>query len=695
MRSQVTFCSILLVLFVITAGSKTQAQCNSAFNLWADANIPATASVYQNYNNHADGLYIWNWGDGSPNDTTYNSNFNYPTITHDYVATGSYTICLNYQSVIGACNTSTCWGFTVTTTTLPPKSIAFVSAGDSSWVGFCPTMPVTAGFYIQAVVMGYTPSDSIHAKVFFGDGIDTLFKMSPNYTGGAGQVSAYFTHTYTSGGLYSVQYIVSDNAGTTADTVTKYNELDLQDSCGNLNGYVYVDVNGNCQFDSGDSILSNIWLNITSSTGATHWAWADTLGYYSVAVPLANTYTLSVPYLSYYGYTYACGGAGLSGIAIPNSVDIGVVCPAGFDLSGYMWGWRFRPGDSAWVMAWANNFSCIPQSGTVTLTLDPNTTFMSEVYGNPVSVSGNQVSWSFTNLTSMNNWWGWSGTNTQYNRYLKLNCSTNLQIGDSVCYTLDVSPVSGDVDPSNNTLNKCFPVQNSWDPNFKEVYPRGVGAQGFVAQNTEFTYTIHFQNTGNAQAYNIAILDTMDTDLDMSTFQIIAASHYVEPHLVGNNGIKFQFNNIMLPDSASDPEGSQGWVTYKIKAKPGQPGGTQYTNTAYIYFDFNPAIITNTTLNTIELSVVGIAQQKIEANNLSVAPNPVSDFTQLTLSSKEHGIVTIKVIDMLGQLVSSEEKALNKGKNIFNVETSFLAKGIYLLHLETGGKALGSVKIVK
>jgi len=649
--------------------------------------------VTQNYNSASDGLYIWNWGDGSLNDTTYYANSNYPTITHDYAAIGNYTICLNYQSVIASCNASTCQGFTVTSTTLPPKFIAFQSAGDSTWFSSCPQLPVTAGFYIQALVDGYTPSDSLNARIFFGDGTDTSFKVSANYfQGGQGQVSTYFGHTYTSGGLYSVQYMIYDNAGTVGDTLTNYNELDLQDSCGNLSGWAYVDINGNCQLDAGDSVLSNMWVNLLSSINNNYWCWTDSMGYYSVMVPTANTYTLSIPAIGYFGYTYACGGAGLSGITIPGTANIGLVCPAGFDLTGNLWGSGFVPGQIGYVIGWPYNLTCLPQSGTVTLILDPNTTFLAEANGLPVTVSGNQVDWSFSNMSILNNW-GWY--NGWENRTINVNCSPNLQIGDSVCYTMSVTPVSGDANPANNSITKCFEVRSSYDPNFKEVYPRGVGTQGYVAQNTEFTYTIHFQNTGNAPAYNIAILDTIDTDLDLSTFQILAASHYVIPHMAGSDIIKFQFNNIMLPDSASDPAGSQGWVTYKIKAKPNQSAGTQYTNTAYIYFDFNPAIITNTTLNTIDSIGVGIAQHTLPRSRISVAPNPVNDFTQVTLNSKESGAINIQIIDMLGQLVSNEQKTVNKGKNIFPIDTRNLAQGIYLLNISNYNKVIGSVKIVK
>ncbi len=684
---------VLSVCFLFT-GLDGSAQCSSSFNFYTNSNTPYSMYVNQPYNSATDAIYIWKWNDGSPNDTTYASNANSPSIVHDFPAVGTYTVCVNYQSVSAACNVTSCQNFTVTSMVLPPKWISIVgSSVTETWANSCPILPDTVYNYFTADIRGYTPNQSVIAQILLGDGSDTTMVLKPYYysSGNGYMYVQNLPHVFTLPGLYSVQFNVRDVTGTPADTVNHYNAIDAQDSCGTLNGLVYLDLNANCLYDMGDSVLTGLWVSIMGP-GNNYYGCSNNGGYYNTSVPTANNYTLSVPNLASYGYTYACGGAGISNVNAPGTVNIGVTCPPGFDLTGDFTGWRFRPGDSAFVWGVPQNYSCTGQSGLTTLTLDPNTTFKRVKYGSPVTVNGNQLSWNFSNLVAWNGGWWYSSANF---REFVLDCSTNLQIGDSVCFTMDVTPVSGDADPTNNTIIKCFPVQNSWDPNFKEVYPRGVGAQGFVAQNSEFTYTIHFQNTGNAEAYNIAVLDTIDVDLDLSTFQVTGSSHHVQPQYLANGLIKFNFNNIMLPDSASDPEGSQGWVTYKIKAKPGQPGGTQYTNTAYIYFDFNPAIITNTTLNTIELSAVGIAQQDVEAGNLSVAPNPVSDFTQLTLSSKEQGLITIKVIDMLGQVVSLEEKVLNKGKNIFNVETNHLSQGIYLLNTEVKGRITGSIKILK
>ena len=117
---------------------------------------------------------------------------------------------------------------------------------------------------------------------------------------------------------------------------------------------------------------------------------------------------------------------------------------------------------------------------------------------------------------------------------------------------------------SNNLGEYCYPVANSFDPNDKQVYPSAV-SPGY---NDYLTYTINFQNLGTAPAQNIRIMDTLDANLDLSTFEIINYSHANTTTLTGSLLI-FRFPNIQLADSASSPEGSKGFVQYKIKPYSG------------------------------------------------------------------------------------------------------------------------------
>jgi uncharacterized repeat protein (TIGR01451 family) len=76
-------------------------------------------------------------------------------------------------------------------------------------------------------------------------------------------------------------------------------------------------------------------------------------------------------------------------------------------------------------------------------------------------------------------------------------------------------------------------VVNSYDPNMKEVYPVNV----LPGYDDWFTYTIHFQNTGNAPAFNIRLRDTLDANLDINSFEVRGYSH------PANISIKWQYFN--------------------------------------------------------------------------------------------------------------------------------------------------------
>ncbi|MBN2683630.1 MAG: VCBS repeat-containing protein, partial [Bacteroidales bacterium] len=161
-------------------------------------------------------------------------------------------------------------------------------------------------------------------------------------------------------------------------------------------------------------------------------------------------------------------------------------------------------------------------------------------------------------------------------------------------------------------------IECAYDPNDKSVEPIGFGQQNYIANNQELTYTIRFQNTGNLPATNVRLVDTLDIKLDISTFEFIAASHPVRV-ILENNILVFEFDSIMLPDSASYEFESCGFAKYKISPNAGLVPNATINNRADIFFDFNPSILTNTTQSTIECWIVP-AQPVIEyiAGNLYV-----------------------------------------------------------------------------
>lgn len=220
------------------------------------------------------------------------------------------------------------------------------------------------------------------------------------------------------------------------------------------------------------------------------------------------------------------------------------------------------------------------------------------------------------------------------------------------------------------------PVRCSFDPNDKQVDTPGVQAQHYTLFSDELRYTIRFQNTGNDTAFQVVLIDTLDADLDYNTFHLVNASHEVAANLNPANGVlTFSFYNILLPDSNVNESLSHGYVTYKIKTLTGLPANTEIYNTANIYFDWNPAVVTNTTMNTMVYTLpLGVNEYAWE-NELIIYPNPSREKFKIQLANN-NSESTIKICDVTGKIIYEKNNVTNTVTEI-NLDT--VAKGIYFL----------------
>jgi uncharacterized repeat protein (TIGR01451 family) len=144
------------------------------------------------------------------------------------------------------------------------------------------------------------------------------------------------------------------------------------------------------------------------------------------------------------------------------------------------------------------------------------------------------------------------------------------------------------------------PLLCAYDPNDKTPDPVGWTDEHFILTGEPIEYLVRFQNTGNYQASNIRIEDQLSPNLDWTTLQVIGTSHELSDIAIDETGrVTFYFNYINLPDYVSDELASHGYVLYKIEPLAQLAPMTTIPNTAEIYFDFNPAVFTNTTTHTI------------------------------------------------------------------------------------------------
>ncbi|MFK7904780.1 MAG: T9SS type A sorting domain-containing protein, partial [Chitinophagales bacterium] len=233
----------------------------------------------------------------------------------------------------------------------------------------------------------------------------------------------------------------------------------------------------------------------------------------------------------------------------------------------------------------------------------------------------------------------------------------------------------------------------SYDPNDKLIRSNLLGQSEFAYIEDTIFYTVRFQNTGNDTAFNIRIEDVLDKKLDWTTFHPITASHNYRTELNRETGLAtFYFDDILLPDSTTNEEESHGFVMFGIASLGGVGDKTELDNTASIFFDFNPPIITN----TATLTLIEQVETDIEIFNsdysIRVFPNPFSDYTTIEVSNLPQGNYRLQVMDILGRTL--KELKMENGKVI--LERGGLESGLYLVRIleEGNGRVLGSGKVL-
>ncbi len=437
-----------------------------------------------------------------------------------------------------------------------------------------------------------------------------------------------------------------------------------------IQGSVFDDANNDC-VDSGLPLIyipmvlnDNTGTTITMSTNLVNgdYYFAAAEGDYELAInttvlspalqvtcPVNNentaTVTQAVPEVEGGDFGLVCSG-----------FDLGVqsVVPNGLVFPGQTHELHILAGD---LTAQFQAYCATGISGDVSIAVSgPGTIAFS---GSP-SIAGNTATYAIADFGAV-------GANVFSASILT---DTTANSSDEFCVSVTVTTATtGDLNASNNTYSYCYHVVNSYDPNIKETYPELV-ASGFT---DEFTYTIHFQNTGNAPAINIRLADVLDENLDLTSLKIVdASSDYTFSVNAVSRMMSIRFPNIMLADSASDPEGSIGYVQYRIKPFAGLPNETIIENTCSIYFDYNSPIVTNTTQNVFGY----LGMNELSDLDIQLYPNPASNVVMFE-STEE--MESIEFFTLNGVKVNELQPNMKKTK----VNVSSFENGVYIVKIHS------------
>ena len=369
-----------------------------------------------------------------------------------------------------------------------------------------------------------------------------------------------------------------------------------------LQGFVFSDDNGNNSLDDDEVMLGGQEFHMID-VDATAMSGAD--GY--IQFPEVPEGIYSFEYVSDDGsYEYANGLITLVGSAgcllfglVPQDISVFDAYPADIWSSNIHCVNGYNPG------LHLDNNGTIPLNGTLTVTFDPMFTIDYLTGAVPYSTSTpGEVTFDIEDQAG----------STAFNYKFHVNGPGVSNIGETFPFVLHLVLTNefGAV-IYDETWNSEPMIICGYDPNDKQSIPVGYTDEHFVLAGDQIEYRIRFQNTGNAPAEDIVVEDQLDTEhLDLSSFEPVMASHAYTTSIDAVGLVHFTFNDIMLPDSASDEPGSQGYVVYRINTKDDLAEGVEINNTANIYFDTNPPITTNTTWHRIlscepEFAIGGIS----------------------------------------------------------------------------------------
>ena len=345
------------------------------------------------------------------------------------------------------------------------------------------------------------------------------------------------------------------------------------------------------------------------------------------------------------------------------------------------------PGFEYWnYISYTNNSNETVTSGMIEFTLDEALSLLN-VYEAPPYWNGSNVASFSTTPTGFTYVFSDLEPYETKNLWVKMQVPTlpTVSLGQIVTNTVDIELLAGDILPLNNTSSLMQTIVGSYDPNdITEKHGEEILYSSFTTEDY-LIYTIRFENTGTANAINVRVEDMLDDQLDESTLKIIDASHSYSLERVGKH-LEWRFSGIDLPPSEND-ENSQvghGFITFKIKPFPDFEIGDVIPNTAEIYFDFNPAIITNTWVTTF---VENLNINESELYNLKVYPNP----TKQNLKISNNSIITsIEINSIEGKKVFSKSGF----DNVYNVDVSELTNGVYFMRIK-GESEEKTIKFIK
>ena len=447
-------------------------------------------------------------------------------------------------------------------------------------------------------------------------------------------------------------------------------------------GTIFNDANGNCIQDAGEQGIPNTIVQIMPGSRLTS---TDSNGDFEIYLE-NGTYTVSP--IASGNWSTTCSGS--VNITLNDNDSCGIAlgmtnsCTSP-DLKVTVGSTAMRRGFHNTVSITYRNESPV-EATNVTLKVE----FDEEIL--PISAD---VPWTSIVAGDTTNTYNWFIDTIPAYSNVSITISDSVDqaatLGEFVFIKASFDHSNGDCNTNNDTYTEVSEVVGSVDPNDKLVYPTKRNGILQITEDTRLTYKIRFQNVGTYEASYVTIVDTLSSYLDPTSIEFLEMTHPFTVSLE-NNVLVWQVFGISLPDSASDLEGSQGFVSFSIKPKANTPHNALVINRAAIQFDFNEYIITNRVYTkVVSMDVLNEVKLKVK-----IYPNPTLDATTIELLTTDEDnyvpIQDVHIYTIQGRLIKTIPVDFNEKVRI---DLSQFDPGIYSIRVEDIFGRLTAGSIIK
>ncbi|MEY4852857.1 MAG: hypothetical protein RIS99_1252 [Bacteroidota bacterium] len=411
-----------------------------------------------------------------------------------------------------------------------------------------------------------------------------------------------------------------------------------------VGGKVFHDNNENCSFNSNEEGLSFRMVKISLPNGSNpQYTMTDSLGNYSFRIPIRMLHMITLlrdtnDYRHYYTQNKCIQNATfyvasdtapknfyhIPQTIFPNRTDIKVTTSAPY-------GWNaLNSSIDRYTIHLKNLGSEAIDSFSVKFEIPTGTQHYRSVPAPSRSV-GNTLYWDINQTIHIRE---------EKQIFVDVRIPSTVLPGSMVQFEAATQNLT-DIYPSDNKSNVVQSVTNNISPTFKSVNPT------YISPSTSrINYFIRFQNKTGFTVSNVSVIDTLDTNLPLTDIRIGSSSHPFQFSVLGNV-LRWDFSNIVLPDSSNDPTLSQGYLYFSAGVRQGLRYGDSIENTAYV--QFNGGIPNATNSVVVKMVANNVIPTMLDRSNFVLTHSGSS----YSLENRSNEIREFEIIDLSGRIIQT------------------------------------------